>query len=244
MLHALADLIGGKIQAIDGDVGEIRSFYFDEREWVVRYLLVETSPWFNSRDILLSLDCFKDVDWKARTYPVNLTKEMVRKSPAIDTGKLISRYKEEEIVQYYGWQEYWNVRTLERRPMAGTQAGHEVAVAVPPQTPVLRNTREVFGYAVRATDGELGTVSGFIVDDVCWQVRYAVIDTGTWMPGKRVLVAPERIASINWEEADISLNLTREQIKEAPEYDPRQIIDQTYEDKLCRYYGAIAPRGK
>lgn len=237
MLHDIEDLVGGTILATDGKIGEIRSFYFDDHEWIVRYLLVATSPWFNSRDVLVALECFQDVDWQARTCAVQLTREKIKNAPGIDASRPVERSREDEIVRYYGWQQYWNVRTLERRPMAGTDAGRQVAVAEPAKESLLRNTREVFGYTIRATDGEIGVIDSFIVDDACWQIRYAIVDTGNWIPGKRVLVSPEWITGISWEDADIDIRLTKGRIAQAPEFDPRRPITREYEDALCRYYG-------
>jgi hypothetical protein len=107
---------------------------------------------------------------------------------------------------------------------------------------VLRNAREVIGYTIRARDGELGTLRSFLVDDVCWQIRYLIVDTGTWFPGRQVLVPVERITAIVWEEADIAVPLTREVLRNAPAYRPRAALTPADEDALCRYYGM--PQGQ
>ena len=59
--------------------------------------------------------------------------------------------------------------------------------------PHLRSSRAVTGYHIQATDGDLGHVEDFIVDDHSWTIRYMVLDTTNWWPGKKVLVAPDWI---------------------------------------------------
>src|SRR5205807_5692272 len=78
----------------------------------------------------------------------------------------------------------------------------------------LRSTTEVAGYTVEARDGEIGRVGDFIVDDETWAIRYLVVETGTWWSGKKVLVPPGWINSINWPEATVTVDLDRATIKD------------------------------
>jgi quercetin dioxygenase-like cupin family protein len=71
----------------------------------------------------------------------------------------------------------------------------------------------VIGYHIAATDGDIGHVEDFLVDDATWTIRYMVVDTRNWWPGKTALVAPEWIARVDWNESKVHVSLTREQIK-------------------------------
>jgi len=69
--------------------------------------------------------------------------------------------------------------------------------------PHLRSTRQVTGYHIHATDGELGHVEDFIVDDENWAVRFLVVDTRNWLPGKKVLLSPQWIERVEWADSSV-----------------------------------------
>jgi hypothetical protein len=75
----------------------------------------------------------------------------------------------------------------------------------------------VVGYAIRAADGELGHVEDFVVEDDSWKIAGMVVDTRNWLPGKKVLVPPSAIADIDWEGRQVTVAMTREELKRAPE---------------------------
>jgi hypothetical protein len=101
----------------------------------------------------------------------------------------------------------------------------------------LRSTREVIGYNIQASDGEIGHVEDFIVDDETWIIRYMVVNTRDWLPGKKVLVAPRWIEKVTWAESKVYVELTRESVKNSPEFDPSAPVNREYETKLYDYYG-------
>lgn len=103
--------------------------------------------------------------------------------------------------------------------------------------PHLRSAREVIGYHIQAKNGDIGHVEDFIVDDEAWAIRYMVVDTQNWLPGKKVLVAPVWIESIHWAEAKVRVTLTRAKIKKSPEFDPAAPVNREYEDRLYDFYG-------
>jgi hypothetical protein len=104
--------------------------------------------------------------------------------------------------------------------------------------PHLRSAKEVTGYRIHANDGEIGHVEDFIVDDQTWTLRYMIIDTSNWLPGSRkVLVSPTWIDSVDWLENKVDMDLTVDQIKQGPEYDPSEPINRTHEVRLYDFYG-------
>ena len=66
--------------------------------------------------------------------------------------------------------------------------------------PHLRSVASVNGYHVHATDGDLGHVENLLADDVKWDIRYLVIATRDWWPGKHVRLAPFAVKDIDWSE--------------------------------------------
>ena len=85
-------------------------------------------------------------------------------------------------------------------------------------------------------DGEIGHVEDFIIDDETWAIRYLVVDTHNWWPGKKVLVSPQWIERVSWGERKVFVNLDRETIKESPEYTDVALVTRDYEIALHGHY--------
>ena len=101
----------------------------------------------------------------------------------------------------------------------------------------LRSTEAVTGYHIEAADGEIGHVDGFIVDDEAWAIRYIEVATRNWLPGKKVLVSPSWIERVSWTDSKVYVGLSREAIKDAPEYIESRPITREYENRLHFHYG-------
>ena len=75
MKRSLKSLLGYTLGAIDGEIGKIKEFYFDDETWTIRYLIVDTGNWLSGRKVLLSPEALLSKHWDAEVLPVNLTKE-------------------------------------------------------------------------------------------------------------------------------------------------------------------------
>ena len=104
----------------------------------------------------------------------------------------------------------------------------------------LRSARDIRGYHIQGSDEEIGHIADFIIDDETWEVRYLVIDTSNWWVGKKVLVAPHWASRINWEQSKVHVALSRETIKNSPEWNPAAAVNREYEARLYDYYGRPA----
>lgn len=269
MLRSADALIGYGIQALDDILGRSHDFLFDDHEWVIRYLVVDTRDWLPGRKVLIATRELGQPDWSTRLFPVNLKREQVENSPKLDLDKPISRQDERDIHEHYGWAYYWQPAYMGEvgfppqtmGPM-GEPVGSHFARPAPsgenispdneprptreePQPkegpdPNLRSFREVEGYRIQASDGEIGHVADVIFDDEDFAIRYLVVDTRNWLPGRKVLVSPVWIFDINWSEHDVFTDLPRETIKHSPEYDPTTPVNRDYEEKLYDYYGRPA----
>lgn len=261
MLQSLNNLKGHGISATDGDIGSVAQFFFDDENWTIRYLVVDTGNWLPGRHVLISPIALSGAYRAAEMLNVTLTKEQIQDSPDIDTDKPVSRQHETDYFTYYGYPPYWyggGVWGAGAYPLgltvpaaglaypdrvgvatgyAGTGAATEAVRAEEQGDPHLRSTNEVIGYYIEAKDGDIGHVEDFIIDDASWAIRYMVVDTVNWWPGKKVLVAAQRIERVSWGESKLFVDLTREKIKQAPEYDPSVIGTSEYEHKLYDHYG-------
>ena len=245
MLTNAKYLKGLVIRATDGELGTVDQLYFDDETWAIRYLTVDTGGWLGGRHVLISPFAVVHTDWPARRLDVALTKKQVEKSPDIDTQRPVSRQQEAEYLGYYGYPSYWGGPYL---------WGPTLTPGIPVPMPVsaeplvnnsrkesldshLRSNEAVTGYHIEATDGEVGHVEGFVVDEETWTIRYMEVATRNWWPGKKVLVSPEWIESVSWAESKVCVALTREAIKDAPTYVESRPITREYENRLYVGYG-------
>jgi hypothetical protein len=101
----------------------------------------------------------------------------------------------------------------------------------------LRSTEAVTGYDIEAIDGEIGHLDGFVVDDEAWSIRYIEVATRNWWPGKKVLVSPAWIERVSWADSRVYTGLSRDAIRNAPEYVESTPITREYENRLYFHYG-------
>jgi uncharacterized protein YrrD len=253
MLNKASELIGSSIAAMDGEIGSVSDLLFDDETWSVRWLVVDTGTWLPGRKVLLPSSHLRGVLPAARGIRVELTRDQVRSSPDIDTQQPVSRQMEALMYDHYGSSPYWPVGASLGAPMAGypgymppadyvaaAPARVEERVGYQPRRsgdPHLRSAKEVTGYYVQGSDDEVGHVEDFLIDPDGWVVRYLIVDTRNWWPSKNVLIAPSWVESIEWGAHTLHMRHTRNEIKNAPEYDPTLEIERDYESKLHRYYG-------
>ena len=246
MLTNATFLKGLKIHATDGELGNVEQFYFDDETWAIRYLMVDTGGWLGGRQVLISPISVTHTDWEGKRLDVGLTKKQVENSPDINTHQPVSRQHEAEYNRYYGYPYYWG------GPYLWGPSFWPAALATP--TPAytgtmegtmpnesmdshLRSTDGVTGYYVEATDGEIGHVDGFVIDDEAWAIRYIEVATRNWLPGKKVLLSPAWIKRVSWLDSKVYAALSREAIKDAAEYLVSRPITREYENKLYFHYG-------
>jgi hypothetical protein len=239
MLDKVKTLLGYKLHSLDGELGKVKEFYFDDQHWVVRYLIADTGNWLSGRKVLISPHSLVAVNKDEKYISIDLTKKQIEDSPPLNTDQPVSRQFEESYYGYYGWPLYWGGPHMwgyypyivrDKEEMGGTNPGGKAWDSH------LRSTYSVSGYRIQAADGEIGHVDDFIVDDELWAIRYLVVDTQNWWPGKKVLISPKWIERVSWNESTVFVNLTREDIKNSPEYNAEDLPARDYETLLHGHY--------
>jgi len=221
MQHTLKNLAGFSIHAKDGELGKVDEFYFDDITWKIRYVVVETGNWLANRKVLISLSALEKPNWDMKKFVVNLTCEQVRNSPDVDTQKTVSRQHEVALHQYYQWPQYWDngyggTFGISQHPLLEIPITQEDHTADRDDDLHLRSTRQVTEYHIHATNGDIGHVSDFVVDDETWTIRYLVVNTGEWFPGKNVLISPTWIMRVDWADASVYIDRMLESVKNSP----------------------------
>jgi hypothetical protein len=221
MLKTITGLYGHKLSALDGEIGHVRDFFFDDKAWMIRYLVADTGSWMEGRLVLLAPHSFGPLDLTAGELKINLTRSQIERSPSIDSHKPVSRQYEIDYYRYYGWPVYWDgggMAGLRGYPIKSTPAKAEIDEHLHVDSrneKHLRSLRAVTGYNISAIDGLAGVVSGIMVDGIAFSIHAIVVDAGHWYAGKTVLISVEDIESISYEDSKIFVNLTKAEIKAA-----------------------------
>jgi len=226
MLRSIKQLYGDKLGASDGEIGHVKDFYFDDQNWAVRYLVADTGSWLPGRQVLISPHAFGDLSETGKVLRVNLTRKQIENSPSIEAHKPVSRQYEEEYHRYYGWPYYWQgdglwgmsgfpILELPAKPLPS-----EPATASGPHLKHaddhLRSAQAVNGYHIKASDGTIGHVCDFMMDDQSWAIRQLVIKTGHRFSGKEVQIPTSNVDRISYEESTVYVNLTAEAVEQSP----------------------------
>jgi uncharacterized protein YrrD len=248
MFRSLHDLCGFTVQAVDGDIGRAEDFFFDDENWIVRYLEVRLGAWIFRHYVLLSITSISPPG--ATFIPANLTKKQIEQSPDINIDSTVSRRNEIDLHDYYGLPYYWSyppfsippsMPSQDIFPESGQYAEPEYdedeEESGEDQNAHLRSCKDVRGYHVQAINGQIGHVSDFIFDDHDWTIRYLVIDTSNWLHGREVLIATSWISDISWGESKVFVNVTVEKVRKSPPFDPSAPVNRDYEDRIYDYYG-------
>lgn len=258
MLRNVNDLYDFSVLASDGPIGKVKDCYFDDAAWTIRFIVVETGSQLGGRKVLISPMGIHGLDWASKTLSASMTLAQVNASPEVDTNKPVSRQHEVEQLTYYGYPQYWGDSQLwggGLRPGASLQGYGSPGLPIEPlknanfvdaqlklhqdrgDDPHLRSCSAIERYHIHAADGDIGHLDSFLVDDETWAIRYLVVNTSDWWLGHQTLVAPPWIADISWLDATVSVDLTRQAIKEAPNYDATAVLNREQERKLLDHYG-------
>jgi uncharacterized protein YrrD len=239
MLYKTKTLNGYRLDSRDGEIGKVQDFYFDDQHWAIRYLVANTGTWLTDRQVLISPYALGAVIREEQRIEVELTKKQIEASPSRQSDKPVSRQFEESYNGYYGWPMYWYGPYMwgyYPYPMRGREQREESAQNKKEWDHHLRSADAVRGHSIQAKDGEIGHVEDFVIDDETWAIRYLVVATRNWWPGKKVLVSPRWIERASWSESKVFVNLSREAIKQSPEYTDESLLTRDYETGLHRHY--------
>jgi hypothetical protein len=241
MLCSISELLGYVLQAEDGELGLCKDFLVDDRRWNIRYVVGDTRKWLPGRKVLLPPSKVKDPDFSAMRLPLKLTKEQVKASPPLEGHAHPSRQYEVMWFDYYGISEYW----LDEDKAGMTENPTAIPVAKRESEPARETQKErhilsvgeMVGSSIAATDGDIGHLADFMVDLKTWKLRYAIVDTRNWLPGRQVCLSMSCVWWVDQAKERVGIGLSMEKIKNSPEYNPVMPMTEAYQVVLHDYYG-------
>ena len=228
MLRSLKQLFGDKLGASDGEIGHVKDCYFDDQNWAVRYLVADTGSWLPGRLVLISPHSLGRLEQAGKLLRVNLTRKQIEASPSIESHKPVSRQYEEEYYRYFGWPYYWQgaglwgmsgfpILELPPNPLPGepdTAGGPK-----PDRTDAhLRSAQAVDGYHIKTSDGTIGHVCDFMMDDQSWGILQLVVRTGHRLSGKEVQIPTSQVDRISYGDSTVFVNLTSAAVERSPQH--------------------------
>src|SRR5271165_2102561 len=197
MLFAVTGLRGCPVESVDGRVGSVKDILFDDQSWKVRWMVVDTGHWLLGRQVLIHPSAIAPL-----VLSVRLTKQQIEASPEARQDEPVTKQMETGLYDHYGWDPAWGTTYFGASdiaaplldPLIFSEAAARQAAGKESHRgdgdPQLRSVASVNGYHVHATDGQHGHVENFLADAVNWDIRYLVIATRNWWPGKHVQLAP------------------------------------------------------
>lgn len=252
MILAGSALKGFAIEATDGRIGTVSDFLFDDTTWKIRWMVVQTGSWLTNQKVLVHPSAILRMDARLEEVLVRLTRQQVRESPGIISDAPVSRQMETNLQGYYGLDPVWGGGNYFGRYASGMGGAFDPspsgfdsdlleadrpAASREDGDPHLRSLAAVVGYHIQASDGPIGHVENFLVDDATWGIRYLVIDTKNWWSGQHVLISPFAVRGISWTDRDVTVAVTREQVRGSPAWDPATMINEDFEKRLHGHYG-------
>jgi hypothetical protein len=245
MMRRVSDYEGFGLVATDGEIGSCSDFLFDDRDWVVRYVVVRTGGWLTGRKVLVSPASIRACDRESRKFEVALSREQIEHGPPLDEHAPVSREYEIAYHQYLGMPYYWiggdlwggfpdPAGMIHPVPTASDAMPEEV---LEPKERHLRSCAEIVGYDAHATDGTNGSVADILLDDHNWALPFLVVDTRRWLPGGMVVVPSRRAIKVDWTERRIDTDLTGEALQACPAFDAAELPDAAYRKRLEAHFG-------
>ena len=232
MLRQIKELGTYRLHATDGDIGHVEQFYFDDRDWKIRFFVVDIGTWLHGKKVLMSPSAIIGVDALTKTINAGFTKQQVQESDDVGMHKPEGLEQPHDYSLYLGWPYYLGLNAL-NDPEKGGSSEPSFRQAYDEH---LRSSKVVSRYHVMAVDGEFGQIEDGIVDDQTWTIQYVVSTVGNWWSAKKVLLPTEWILWVNAVESNIYVSLTRNNIATAPAFDPEKPLTQDLEIALHNHY--------
>ena len=209
MLRSTRELLRFDVTGRDGRIGEVTDFYFDEHDWKIEFMVLDTDGLFSDGKVLINMDYVSELRFPEETFVLGLTNAQAKTlvsgatSPADVEGQV--------------------VRSKQAAPQASDA--------------ILRSVETISSAGIFASDGPMGNIYSLLVETKTWSIRYLIVDTSHILPGKLVLLTTQAISRLDWDKKSVIASVTADSIRKSPAYDVDSEISREYEAFLHDYYG-------
>ena len=231
MLRMVTGLRGFALRATDGEIGKVCDLYFDDREWKIRYMVVDTGGWLTGRQVLISPFSIAEPKWREAVISVRLTKHQVEQSPPVDAHRPLTRRHEKELAAHYRWPSWWGGTGAALVAVWATLADGNVEEQNQEDSR-LSSMKAVIKYRIADANGPMAYVDDFMLDCDQWIIRYVVVKTGRFLSGRKALIATDWIQALDWRKSLVHVDITRLEMDRSPLFDDSLPMDRHMEKKL------------
>ncbi len=225
----------------DGELGTVDDLYFDDEKWTGRYVVVNSNRWLPGKKLFVSPASISEFTLENESLYANINKEEAKKSPSPEEEPVTRKF-ESQFSQYYGLNPYWMGPGLWGSGMIARDLAQEKidgsVVDYQEEESHAMSVNVVIGYEIATRDESFGKVKDVLVEEDSFKIRYFIVDTNHWLPGgKEVLISTDWIDDVNWHQSILSVNLTKDQVENAPELIDDEPINREMEERVFKHYG-------
>lgn len=211
VFHSLATVADLPLLTADGERRAIRTFLLDDRSWLIQYLVVDVGKWFAPRLVVLAADRVDLPDWNAKIIRAHLTADELLACPDAETVKPVSRQQQLAWNRHFGWPDdsrHWSGPSSKDSPWREFQV-------TGPDDPHLRRSQDLISYQIWGTNGYLGLLEDFFLEDASWHIGYLLVRAGDWIYREK-MVSTSNVVAISWGQhrvvLDCAIDAAQEQL--------------------------------
>ena len=206
-----------KVKAVEGDVGFVEDYLFDDDLWTIRYIVANVRPWIDTEEVLLTPLSIKGLDQKHKEIEFCHDKKSIENSPRISADEPVKRHQEKILLR----ENRASKHLIDDEGTVEEDSQRSLGVSMHPEALVtkskkttekdecnshLRSFREIRGYEVYCVDDFLGYLEDVEVDDEAWNVLCLLVKTDQ---GQNLKLAPGWVDCIYGSENMMKLNVPR-----------------------------------
>ncbi|ADU29811.1 PRC-barrel domain-containing protein [Evansella cellulosilytica] len=245
LLHFNAWLASYSVFGKSGELGKVSNAFFDEEHWTVRFLEVKSGHIFNRDKLYVSPASITYIDHETGGIHVNLTKDEAEKAPLTGEEEKITRKHEHELLLYYGLHPYWHGGgtwgngALTARELQKLEENHELVENEQidsGEENAVHDAKDVIGYEVSTINEQFGKVIDLLIEEETYTIKYFVVDLRKFLPGKKVLLPTDVIRNVNWVTRQMEIEVSKEQVEQAPEYLSNVKMTLERQREIDRFY--------
>ncbi|MFO7790581.1 MAG: PRC-barrel domain-containing protein [Bacteroidales bacterium] len=242
MKRSVKTFIGYNLSTKDKVKGKVMDFFFDQDRWIIRYMEADQGKILPNKKVLIPRALLDDPDSENENFNVRITRDELKKCPATDEKKPVSREYETRLLNHLDMKNYWA-----GVPPATDGMMYPLRPVSPPQIQIneedintnLRSFNEILGYEIQTPGGKFGKLTDIIVDDEDWHIIYFIATDDTCDFDRELMVPISWISKISYKDQQIILDIDTKELKNAPEFNPAAPINIEYEKKIFDYYGRL-----
>ncbi|PYZ98764.1 hypothetical protein CR205_09385 [Alteribacter lacisalsi] len=224
----------------EGEIGSVSDLFFDEHTWTVRYIVMNAGNWLKGEQRFLSPASIQSYSVEEERLHANITKEQAKESPSPEDEPMTRKF-ERQFSKFYGLNPYWMGAGLWGSgavPRDLTREDPDSLDDLREEETSILSVKDLIGYELSTGDESFGKVKDVLIEEDSFKIRYFVVDTNRWLPGgKEVVVSTEWILDVNWSQSLVSVELSKDKIKSAPEYVEDMTLDRDMETSVFKHYG-------